>query len=497
LLFAVAFRKSPLFYSAQNTYLLNGLAGSGAGLLKGDWLVQATDPFPLFSALVCFTIRYFDENALYFLHMGMGALFLFSLSGIVCAVTDIGRSARRYFFFFSLFTLFYYGLSKLPGMWRFEDFLDPLHGLLTSGESMQAIFKPFLLPATFGVFIFLSIFLFLQRKEVSAVVFLIIAPLFHSSYLLSAGVLTGAYVLMIALQDRDFRKASLLGLLALVMISPVLWYVLTYFSPTSAELTAQAQDIIVHRRMPHHAVVSCWFGWTTVFKLVWVSAAVWLVRRTRLFLILLLPLLASVVLTVIQILSDSNGLALLFPWRMSTFLVPVASLVILVKGISTLLHFLEERISCFPKLLVSVTIGMVVFLGCAGLHRIGMLLDLPRLGSGEVTDYVSQTARPGDLYLIPPDFHAFRMTAQVPVFVDEKSHPYNDAEVIEWFSRLQAAKKFYKADGDEACGLLENLIAEYGITYVLFHNESVVPQCDMLQEVCRDSTFSIYAVALQ
>ena len=55
--FAVAYTQSPLYFSNQNQYFVQGLADGGHGHLAADWLANTRDPTPVFSALVTVAYR--------------------------------------------------------------------------------------------------------------------------------------------------------------------------------------------------------------------------------------------------------------------------------------------------------------------------------------------------------------------------------------------------------------------------------------------------------
>ena len=106
-------------------------------------------------------------------------------------------------------------------------------------------------------------------------------------------------------------------------------YVLIRFGPTSPEAFAEAQDLLVNFRIPHHARPDLWLDWVAVLQIAWVLLSIALVKGTRLFPVLAVPFVLAALLTLAQVATGSSTLALLFPWRVSAVLVPVATTVIL------------------------------------------------------------------------------------------------------------------------------------------------------------------------
>jgi hypothetical protein len=496
--FALSFPQLPLYSSHQNTYLLHGLANAGMGFLRLDWLAQTTDPFPAFSALVSFSIRTLGENAFYFFYIAILAIYGYSILGIASDVFGIDSASEKYFTFFVLLTivdsgLLYPFLSKLPGSAAFAAAFEP-NGLLTRGVAYQSILGQIFQPSLFGVFLVLSIFFFLREKPVLAVACSAIAATFHSSYFLSAAVLTGIYMAVILIKDKDYRKALFLGATSLLLITPALLYAYLNFRPTTPDIFAQAQSILVDGRIPYHANVAKWFGRSALLQILIIALSIYLVRRTRIFPILLGMLLAAVLLTAVQMLTGNKSLALLLPWRISTVLVPIASSLILAKFVSMVFQILNNSLSKWVKPLQSITLAVIMVLGYLGVHQTITLLHSPRAGLTASARFVAGTYQPGNLYLIPTDMELFRIAAKVPILVDYQSNPYKDTDVVEWFNRVEIANSFYSASGQTACNILHNLSEKYGITDVILKNESSIADCELIHVTYKDADFTIYAV---
>jgi hypothetical protein len=69
--------------------------------------------------------------------------------------------------------------------------------------------------------------------------------------------------------------------------------------------------------------------------------------------------------------------------------------------------------------------------------------------------------------LILIDFQRWRLESGTPVYVDFKSIPYRDDEVIEWLRRMRNCERWYESLGDERTRI-EMLDA--GITHVVMTN---------------------------
>ncbi len=497
-IFAISFRQAPLYSSNQNAHLLQGLANAGLGYLRLDWLAQTLDPFPIFSALVCMTVQIIGENAFYFLYVVILAVYGYSILGIVDYGFGIDNGSTKYFTFLALLTLwysgrFYYILSQLPGLEQYASILNP-NGVLVWGAAGFYILGPIFQPSVFGVFLVLSIYFFLHNKLLMAAACLVITVMFHPVYMLSAAILTCAYMGIIFVDHRDYRKALLFGISVLGLVMPLLIYNYTVLGPTTPNTYWQAQSIFMDYRGPHHTKISVWFDASEVLQFLVIVVSIYLARRTRLFPILLVLCISTVTLTVAQVLTGSRGLTLLLPWRISALLVPIGSSIILAAVVYRASQIFDNLSSKLGKLIQFLSIAAMIISGYLGARYTLVLLNAPRVGDTPLTQFVSNTFQPEYLYLIPPNMESFRLAARVPILVDFKSTPYKDTELLEWFHRITIANNFYASDGDTACKILRQISYEYGVTHILLESEKNVAQCEMLNEIYRDEDFAVYRI---
>jgi hypothetical protein len=115
-------------------------------------------------------------------------------------------------------------------------------------------------------------------------------------------------------------------------------------------------------------------------------------------------------------------------------------------------------------------------------------------------NYVKGTKSPGEVYLIPTrdnKFDEFRLYTGAPVFINWKSHPYQDFEVLEWYKRNQLAEAFYNTEASSACGVLGELSSKYQITHVVLDLEGGAPTCEGMLETYRDPRYAVYTIASQ
>jgi hypothetical protein len=528
--FAIIYAQSPLYTSNQNQYFLHGLAGAGYGFLVEDWLANTIDPAPIFSLLVNRSYRLFHAGLFYYgAYVLLFGVYLRSIYGIVDELFDLKNSRAKTLEFLALF------LGAHSAGWRY--FLSRLAGpdwsyLLEGGVAGQRLLGTVLQPSTFGVLLVLSIYLFLKDWAYPALAAMAGAVLFHPTYLLSAGILTLAYMVVESRKTRRIRSPLLIGLISSALVFPVLLYVWISFGLPSSEYADRAQEILVEFRIPHHAVFSDWFNLGVVFQIAIVGAALWIIRRSRLFHIILVCAASAAAITGLQLLLDSDGLALLFPWRISVVLVPLS--------LSIILGFLVTKIINSPlpphqggaarPLLTPyeggpggtlhapyqagpggtlhppyqgglegipiASLALIVLLTLIGAAR--FKLDVEERANRlelQMMQYVRESKRSGDFYLVPTKLQDFRLETGAPIYIDFKSIPYAQDEILEWHRRVLRAGRFYR-EKREACDNLETFVQE-GITHVVLETNDSIAACKYLREVYLDSNYGVYKIDLQ
>ena len=331
-----------------------------------------------------------------------------------------------------------------------------LSWLLQAGVANQYLINPVFQPSTFGVLLVLSIYLFLADRPYWAAASSAFAAVMHSTYLPSAAILTAAYMAITIWQDRAWLRAFGIGFIALALVTPVLLHNARNLGPTTPELWAQAQDIIVNYRIPHHSLPEIWLDGTVYVKMGLVGGALLLVRQSRLAVIMGLAAAAAIGFTLVELLWPNDTLAFIAPWRISTFLVPLSRAVIVASAVAWCCNRLAgfaTRYRVLALLPALIALALLVGQGWRAMER-----DFAERSADYRTglfDFVAGASPADDVYLIPTGMAEFRLETGAPVLVTFKSHPYKDTEVIEWQARVEAANGFY---GEPTCGRLLNVV---------------------------------------
>ncbi len=462
--------------------------GGGAGFLRNDWLTQTTDPTPVFSLLVSFTSRYLDERFFYLYHALLSGIYIYSLLGIATLLFGFQNSKPKQLILLTviagmhspLFADLSYKFVKF-NLWH-----------LNSGVANKWLLGPNAQPATFGVLFILSIYLFLLDRPLPATLTGTLAATIHPSYLLGAATLVLSYMTVTMKRHHDARGALRIASWALIATLPILLYTCISFRPTTIELMGKANDILVNFRIPHHARIADWLDALVYVKLAMVGLAIYLVRKTALAPVLSIALLVATTLTIIQALTGSNSLALILPWRLSVFLVPISVSII----VAFCMFYVFKRVPALNRhewLLSVFALAILSFLVLTGASRMASSFahgpDGPEI---PMMEFVKRTSSPTDIYLIPAEMEGFRLYAGASVVIDFESIPYKDVEVLEWYGRIQSIDLLYGLEGGSYCGVLRSLAERYRASHIVVKTLPQQQICKFMELSYKDNAYSIY-----
>jgi hypothetical protein len=496
LLFALAYGQDPLYSYNQNQYFLHGLAQAGVGLLRQDWLAGTADPTPLFTLLVRLTAQWLPQAAFYaydLLLIGLAFAWLLALADRVYKI----RSNRLALALFSVALI----LLCSAGM-RFvlERGLGPDWAyLFDGGLAGQRLLGSVLQPSSFGVLLLGALVFFLDDRWILSALAIALAASIHPTYLLTGGLMTAGMAVAWLRERPGWRRPVAMAGLAGVLVLPALLYTYQLFAGSSASVAAQSRVILVNARIPHHAQVAAWFGWPSAVQLGLMAAGLAMLRRTRLGVALLVAGGLALVLTIAQSLTGSPTLALLFPWRLSTVVVPVSTAMLLGWGAVRVSASLESGPRSLGRLgsalPAAAWLAILVAAG-AGLLRFQLAVAASRQRPAEgLYAYVFIHRGAGEVYLIPPDMQDFRLATGMPAYVDFKSIPYRPEDVIEWAQRIHVTDLVYRDRADEvSCKRIDAAQRTGGVTHVVLSQAQFGADCGPWKQLYRDSEYTVYAL---
>ncbi len=474
-LFTLAYAQSPLYTSNQNQYFLHGYARAGYGLLAEDWLSNTLDPTPVFSSLIFLTYKLFSWPPIFYLYFAiLAGVYLFSLAGIAKIIFKIQPQDN-----WLLLTVLVLLHSAALRYLFVRIFNADWAYLLDGGVAGQRLLGSVLQPSAFGVLLLLAIYCFMQEKPAWTVALLALTPTLHPTYLVSAGVLTLVLMGILYFERRSVFPPLIFGGLTFIGVLPILIHAFLTFGGTDPHLTAASRQLLVDFRIPHHAVIAEWLDGSVLVKLMILLGGLYLTRKTRLFHIFLWPFGVALFGTVAQWWLDLDVLALMFPWRQSTWLVPVALAVISGWVVSLVSPWLVQRSDRHRWHVV----GLVLSVLLAGIGLVKTVWEARDKQAGTdrpMMEFVHDNKTSGDIYLIPLDMQDFRLETGAPTYVEFKSIPYQDADLLEWNRRVTATGNFYRIPYKRiGCDFLADFYAQ-GVTHVVLPYDHLAATCDNL-----------------
>ncbi|MGL6095220.1 MAG: DUF6798 domain-containing protein, partial [Fimbriiglobus sp.] len=221
----------------------------------------------------------------------------------------------------------------------------------------------------------------------------------------------------------------------------------------------------------------------------------------------------GLVLSAIQVATADPGLALLFPWRISVVLVPVATAAA-AAGIG---RAAERTVPGTGLALIASVLILAAVVG-AGVVYANALGYQGSEAERELLSRVGRTRQPGDVYLLPVSYpkpptargtasttfapfvqtgrpaifelQRFRLGTGAAAYVDFKSVPYRDFDVREWKRRVDAAVRWYATPDWDASGVAAEVSAA-GITHVVVP-ATVAVRSLRLDPVHEDAAYRVY-----
>jgi hypothetical protein len=473
-----------LFHSNQNTYFPQGMLLGGSDFLQHDWFASTRPAHIAFTYLIALLSRLgilvIGTNILAIIlifALGLAAWILVrevyrSLSGRLTTSVCFDRTIifiTCYFLALNMQTgdtsyLFMHTLTSIPN-W------DPLNTFFTNfwvsdGLAGQRIFSAYFQPSEFGILLLLAVGMLLLHRKWLAVALLVIASTFHFSYTIHSGALV-VFVAAHLIYQQQRSEAIKIVLVFMIGMLPAIIYATSFIGdPQSATSAA----ILVHMRQPHHAIPSHWWDakdvHDTVIMAIASLIAIWKLPGVLRW-IMPLGFAYTCLGVLIGALVSNDMLALLYPWRGSTYLYPLSVFIVSTTFINYAAKLLE-RLSPYTlkaaQVLVALLATNILLLEALALTQRDFS-DTPSTGS----TLIQAHTQPSDIIMVPVNWQNSRLDASRSIFVDRKSHPYQPTEVIEWWRRIEIAERFVETP-DERTEICRTEGFNY---YILLSDEDI------------------------
>lgn len=449
----------PLFFSNQNTYFLQGLRWGGVEALQQDWVSGTRAPHVAFSFVVAALVR------LGVLPVGVHALEMLLYVTLVWTFWTLsnsrhpgarGRSVSVRFLICAAFLV----LLTERGRWT------PVFNW--GGLADQYVFGGYLQPSEFGIAILAAIGLLGSGRPRWAVVCLVVAAVFHASYLLPCAVVAGA-VGADAASRKQWREAAVLLCMFGAGVAPIAAYGLTFRGDAAA--VAEAHSLLAREIIPQHAWPAFWFSTVSTLKLVVMAAGAllaWrhLARPVAMAMSGSFLLIAGGIAFVYA--SDNAFVGLLFPWRGSVFLYPLSLFTLFVAMADTLagLPVVTARARAASTLRACAVIVAAMLL--LESSRELAIRRAPATPASRFANLVASSTGPQDTIIVPAVdadlWNRLRLITMRPIYVDGKNHPYLAAELLEWRRRNRAVEDLYRQPDSSRAARCRDLGATFYVS---------------------------------
>lgn len=428
LLFILSFGFQPLFTSNQNTKFLHGIAASGFGELQRDWMVNTVDPLPYFSKLIQWIFEFGNSEIIYVLQLLL--LFIFVYFSLLLIYKIFNLNIKSLVYATTLISLLFSPVI-------FED--------LYFGFSEQFLFTQYLQPSSFAVLYLPAIYYFYVKKYYLSAFLLGIPGLLHAAYTLVGAVLFLVCFSFLFFRERKITIIILAGIIFSVVMLPAVYSQISLLSATSKDLTQKAMYIISEYRIPHHTDVMSVFRFDSIIKMSIISLAIWKVKNGFVRWLLIGTTIFLIITVVYGLINSNSIVAVSSPWRFSVIVVPL--------GMVFLIGYMSKYLEKFrQKSIPIVAISILILLAISGLNWTHNEFNSYQKNPGMVAlNFIKKNPNEfkNSLFMVESkaDYSdKFRLTTGLPIFINWKTHPYKDFEVIEWYEKLKQNDAFYAHD---------------------------------------------------
>ena len=427
----------PLFFSNQNTYFVQGLQRAGVEGLQADWLSHTRAPHIVFTWLVA------ALQSLGILKIGVHVIEVVLYVGLVWALWILSgcRSSRgtaRMLSIRFLICAAFLVLVMEPGPWN--------QLFNWEGLAHQFVVGGYLQPGEFGIAILVAIALLGLERYGLAIGFLVLAVVFHASYLIPCSILAATIAGDLLYQKRQ-REALLLLVIFGMGVGPIVLYGLSFGG--DAESTTRATTLLARQIIPQHAWPAFWFSPAQAFKfgvMIVGSALAWRCFSRSVALAMTSSLLLTVLGSAYVYFSENAYVGLLFPWRASAYLYALSVFALLV-SLAPIAGWLTDRVG---RERTEAAFKWCAF-AFAAILAVESVREVAVRKAGPDFPFAADVARLShvdDQVIIPAGkldlWNRFRLLAMRPTYVDSKSHPYLATEVLEWERRIDAVNALYR-----------------------------------------------------
>ena len=179
-----------------------------------------------------------------------------------------------------------------------------------SGVAGQSVYNKTYQPSTFGVLVILSLSLFIYDKIIISIIIASLSAIIHPTYLIQSIFLISGYCIYL-LYIKNYKNLLIAILVALILLTPLLLYLILNFISLDPNISKLGQDIMAEQRIPHHAKITYWFSYKDIQSLIIIILALFLIHKEKnIFIPLTVVCALSLIFTLIHYLTDIIPMAL-------------------------------------------------------------------------------------------------------------------------------------------------------------------------------------------
>jgi hypothetical protein len=348
------------FRSNQNTYLLHAV-GPSLSELRDDWFLHTADPFPIFTAIARLaggTIG-FAIASLVLAVAALAGLFLIAMTLLRTAPRTVRYAVPPLAVLLLSAASYLLPHTGVPVL----SWVHPFRGI--GGQYLMSVPSLFQ-PSDCGSLMLLGagIALWAARSEWRRPLWLVAAVLavatcaLHPTYLAPLAVALLGFAIADLVTSRTIRRfgwyagTGVAAVAVVFVTNPVARGSITHD-------VGEPQRYLAFDRIPHHTLISHWDPHDVLLAIIVLAGAgltVWLTRAWWAAIVIIVCLTAAAVTALTVEVTRNVGLAMTFPWRITVFLVPIATLT----GIVWALRLIAERLQHLTAVLVPVAASMAL-----------------------------------------------------------------------------------------------------------------------------------------
>jgi hypothetical protein len=506
-IYAISFYRAVLYTHSESQYLSKALRALNFGNLSNDWYSNTADAWPLYTFLIKITYLYGSELMLYFYQFTLAALFAYWMVSIYFYLAK-----RNYVLLtdniFPIFLLVFF--SPLIGFIGINNLLlitivhlvgFDIQWHIVAGIGNFFLVHEVLYPQVFGVLIIGSIYSFLKNRFFSCIVLLALGVSFHPTYLFIGAFLTISYMAFIAFYERNLLKSFLVGFFTLILILPILTYTYINFQTGDPIISSAANKILINRIL-QHADPEIWiFSISIILKHLILVLSIFLLyvsNNFKFMIILMIIFLGTLTFTVIQILMQSDFIALLFPWRSYAIIFPI-SLVVIFLSITelNLVKFIFNKLNSLKSFKFLIFILFIYFFTNGIYNQFYVFKTYKKNDSSSVTKFLKNNNHEKNIYLSKPNEHLAQIMkpyTKSAVFIEDNAIPFRDYEIIEWKKRMDIANEIYSIKTVKKCNKIQSIKDNNLITHVISKQDNSFNRCKNLEPIYEDDFYHVYKV---